>query len=1182
MLSFGAHALPHDYLSGWETQEQRNREMLSHALNLGDMIVFVGAGCSIPRYPSWKMLATEHAIQCARGALTAADLSRDLKSRCEGRLQDIEARITRGHGEPKVKKSRHSKSRRALAGKSAEAPAVLSVDDYTFILGACEKICQQAGCSREYRKRIAALFEPRNGGQVQDRNPHDFLASLRVHRFITSNYDCELEEALIRKKGLAPEDYLYRAMGFGKKSFAQTVKYDEQLAAFSIAFAGFEPMVFHCHGWHHESDSMVLTEDDYQDWYFRDQAIGGRYRQTIDLIFNSNPLLFIGFSLSDDDLLIPLRFLSSVDRENKYSRPIFALLERSHINNESRFYQLYERYGIHALTYSSPGESTNGRVTALCDAIKNIAESGRLHRKEWLEKPAQREARPKSGTRFLHYYPTDAPEILEPERDDPLELWDLKKDHVLWILGPAGSGKSWAGIRQLEQLARDGESGFKKLFFWSFRYSNDAQSGIEYALRFLNEDPGPAEGLLDQLFNALRHKRNLVVFDGVERFLHQNVTEGTIVAANSTWEKLFAKLAANAASLKGVLILISRTLPTMFLQDSIKGSGDGIGIQELRGLSTCQIAKMLAHVAQDPARWADLKVPDRICSWFRGHRYGVTLAAKWLQEHTFDDLQFEMAEADPEHRVSKMIGLSLKDIRERREEAGKCAYQLMERLAAFVEPVGIPVAQACKDPIYSNSHFNDAIKLLKDRKLVFEVVRHDGTHHYMIHPSMREYIFYHDHHASPAALPSFALSGFTSDVQTVYPGDRQSNGKRTIMGLLESMLKKAPAEPPESRVALCRAAFGVVRSRMVATTVSRWSRYEEYVRLLIQVMDLVRCNSWCATEPGSNRASAQVNSTAALYADELAWLYNETGLAYYSQGSIVDAIAVWEQSYEFNKILDGDGIGHHTFQSLCNLGGAYIHFGRLRKADLYLQKAIEMGRRLGDKGHMARIGIYLALLCHLRGNFTEANKRYTDVTQELSHSGNMRAYSIALRHHADLLLKQEATRPEAWEKIQTSKAISEANSYHDLAAYSRLSYGHLYRLEKKFPDAIREYRVALDLARNMGLRRLEAEAQSELARVDLDLGDSHVARRRAMKALQIANENLLGLRQTHCLVMLGKATINAGERELGVHYLRYAKHLADTQEYRLRASEAEAALHEIGEPIEDSAVERSFRQFSGR
>ena len=174
---------------------------------------------------------------------------------------------------------------------------------------------------------------------------------------------------------------------------------------------------------------------------------------------------------------------------------------------------------------------------------------------------------------------------------------------------------------------------------------------------------------------------------------------------------------------------------------------------------------------------------------------------------------------------------------------------------------------------------------------------------------------------------------------------------------------------------------------------------------------------------------------------------------------MLDAIAVWEQSYEINRGLDQGGDGHHIFQSLCNLGGAYIQFGKLQRAESYLYKARVMGRKLDDADHVARIEVYLALLSHLRGNIGEAKNRYKKVICDLSLNkiGNMRAYSIALRHYADLLLKEEGTRSEAWECIQTSRAIAETNSYQDLVAYTRLSYGHLHRIEKKFPEAIREY-----------------------------------------------------------------------------------------------------------------------------
>ena len=55
-VGFAAHTIrPEEAYIPWARQEARNREMLSHALNLRDTIIFVGSGCSIPLgYPSWQ------------------------------------------------------------------------------------------------------------------------------------------------------------------------------------------------------------------------------------------------------------------------------------------------------------------------------------------------------------------------------------------------------------------------------------------------------------------------------------------------------------------------------------------------------------------------------------------------------------------------------------------------------------------------------------------------------------------------------------------------------------------------------------------------------------------------------------------------------------------------------------------------------------------------------------------------------------------------------------------------------------------------------------------------------------------------------------------------------------------------------------------------------------------------
>ena len=69
----------------------------------------------------------------------------------------------------------------------------------------------------------------------------------------------------------------------------------------------------------------------------------------------------------------------------------------------------------------------------------------------------------------------------------------------------------------------------------------------------------------------------------------------------------------------------------------------------------------------------------------------------------------------------------------------------------------------------------------------------------------------------------------------------------------------------------------------------------------------------------------------------------------------------------------------------------------------------------------------------------------------------------------------------------------------------------------------------------------------------------------------MANEYRLGLRVSHSLVVLGKATLDAGHRELGVAYLRNAKQLASRQPYWYRAREAEMKLQELGEEATQSS-----------
>jgi hypothetical protein len=130
---------------------------------------------------------------------------------------------------------------------------------------------------------------------------------------------------------------------------------------------------------------------------------------------------------------------------------------------------------------------------------------------------------------------------------------------------------------------------------------------------------------------------------------------------------------------------------------------------------------------------------------------------------------------------------------------------------------------------------------------------------------------------------------------------------------------------------LARYAFSVLRSRMTATTVPRWGKYSDYLELLIHITDLARSYSggqWrrAFREDGPNNVYR--SRDAILRPEQLAWLYNEIVLTHYLQGSSVDALGIWQQGYEINRLVDSnESIGEYIFQSYCNLGAANIQYG---------------------------------------------------------------------------------------------------------------------------------------------------------------------------------------------------------------------------------------------------------------
>jgi hypothetical protein len=592
-----------------------------------------------------------------------------------------------------------------------------------------------------------------------------------------------------------------------------------------------------------------------------------------------------------------------------------------------------------------------------------------------------------------------------------------------------------------------------------------------------------------------------------------------------------------------------------------------------------------------------------VCSLCDGHSYALVLAAAYarlpsakargaslrrlpnvkrlvpppkvseISLQRLDDLQQALAKVSPTHRLAEVIDLIVKDVD---HACHGVARPLLERIAIFMTPVAQRALEICyEEAIIGNTAGNlptlqETLDVLHDARLVFPVstepVMQGDPAAYTVHPTVRGYVFSRLHHAGTDAMPSFVLAGYTSGNAAVAPGSHEAG--RQVTSLFQKLIEAAEhAGVNDTGRELCRSAFGVLRSRFEANTVTRWTTYKDYIRF---GMSMAMCAK--SVTPEESRWSyfdrtdmhRFVSDDGALYADEMAWLYSDVGLAIYAEGNMADTYAVWELSYEIDRVTDNEEeSGQYIVQARLHMAGVFLEFGHLHTAGEYLTLCEKANERYGDPDYRARVKAYRALLQHLRADLAGAQRLYTEALETFSENRNLRAFSIFSRHLAALQMSEE--HPDAaFRLVRASRSAAEEGQYADLVGYARSMTGHLHRLARGYTESQQEYAAALAIARKYGVKRLECEVLCEMGRLAYDLGDWQTARARATASLMLANEFSLGLRQTQGLLVLGLATIRAGDPTLGAAYLRHVYRLARQQQYLLRAREAERELRNLG------------------
>lgn len=213
--------------------------------------VFVGAGTSLALgYPTWKGLLKElHDLALEAMSDESADI--------------------RGY-------FRHLKN----------------LDDYPW---RAEEYRQAIGDERRYLSMLRRRFRPSADIRKARRSPAartlDALVSLPVRHFFTTNYDEEIETAYrrVHRRSLPTVDW------------TDTRQAAEIMNSWDNSTS--QPSCIHLHGHCYDEESIVLTESDYQRAYFR--TAGNAQRLAAILLMH--PVLFLGFSLSDPDLMALLR-----------------------------------------------------------------------------------------------------------------------------------------------------------------------------------------------------------------------------------------------------------------------------------------------------------------------------------------------------------------------------------------------------------------------------------------------------------------------------------------------------------------------------------------------------------------------------------------------------------------------------------------------------------------------------------------------------------------------------------------------------------------------------------------------------------------------------------------------------------------------------------------------------------
>jgi tetratricopeptide (TPR) repeat protein len=187
---------------------------------------------------------------------------------------------------------------------------------------------------------------------------------LNIRRFLTTNYDHEIERLFENSGYHKSLENLSSHGQLGSRerdpiapTFKDTVftrEWTGELAASATSDRNRRRTnwVVHLHGRAEADGEIIVTEDDYQKHYARNDKRRAFVDDAIKLAFSAQPILFVGIGMEEIDLLRPLReFISEPTRLG--DRLAVALLpgEKSEREEAAQKIRLLRGYGVYTIHY---------------------------------------------------------------------------------------------------------------------------------------------------------------------------------------------------------------------------------------------------------------------------------------------------------------------------------------------------------------------------------------------------------------------------------------------------------------------------------------------------------------------------------------------------------------------------------------------------------------------------------------------------------------------------------------------------------------------------------------------------------------------------------------------------------------------------------------------------------------